>query len=284
MGDNPDLRELTIAVIGMGLMGGSLLMALQSKCRKLIGIDENPEIIALAEQLDLAEVISDDPGASLSEADVIVLATPVFSILSYLHEIPSLFAGSAIVLDLGSTKEEIFRVMEGLPARFDPIGGHPMCGKEKGSLKNADPQIYQEARFALTPLNRTSLRARHIAEQIVIAVGALPLWIDPVTHDIWTASTSHFPYLIANLLAACTPAESQPLVGPGFRSTSRLAGTNVTMMMDTILTNRERILSAAEIFINHFNSLVSALEAQNFDLLHTQLVQGRERYLSLTDG
>jgi prephenate dehydrogenase len=145
-----------------------------------------------------------------------------------------------------STKTEILHAMQDLPERFDPIGLHPMSGKEKSGPMNADPAIFKNAPFALVPLERTSARARTLAEQLALLVGSCPLWLDADTHDRWVAATSHVPFLVSSALVAATPLEAAPLVGSGFRSTTRLVGTSTSMMMDILATNRANILHALQ--------------------------------------
>ena len=184
----------------------------------------------------------------LPEADVIVLATPVNSIIELLRDLPEYHSGPAVVMDLGSTKSDIMRTMDALPSRFDPIGGHPVCGRISTGLMYADAKIYHGAPFALTPLPRTSNHARSIAEELVEAVNAEPLWLDAVAHDTWVAATSHLPYLLAiGLLGATTP-EASAVIGPGFVGASRLAASNPEMMKDIFLTNREAVLEVIRKF------------------------------------
>ncbi|MDV7397364.1 prephenate dehydrogenase/arogenate dehydrogenase family protein, partial [Arthrospira platensis SPKY1] len=116
-------------------------------------------------------------------------------------------------LDLCSTKTEILAAMDRLPANFDPIGGHPMCGKETSGLENADPAIYREAPFAIVPLERTSPAALALTGELIQTIGARPLLLDPATHDAWTAATSHFPYLLTAALVLSTPPDAAPLIG-----------------------------------------------------------------------
>lgn len=134
--------------------------------------------------------------------------------------------------------------MQALPARFDPLGGHPMCGKEQGSLAAADGSLFEQHVFAFTPLERSSARARRLAEEVARTVGARPLWLDAVSHDRWTAASSHLPYWLASALAGSTPPEAAPLIGPGFASTSRVAASPPGMMLDVLLTNQANLLEA----------------------------------------
>lgn len=284
------LAETRIAILGLGLMGGSLALALRgapgpgvshlpasSKCALLIGIEKNPETLALARQRGLADLLSSDPAELLPQADFIILATPVRAILSLLEALPSLHPGPAVVLDLGSTKSEITAAMRRLPARFDPIGGHPMCGKERSSLELADALLYQDAPFALAPLPQTTSPAKALVEELVREIGARPFWVEAETHDRWVAATSHLPYLLANTLAAVTPAEAAPLAGPGYRSTSRLAVSPVDLMVDVLATNRLPVLAALRRFQAQLELIEGCLESGDEQLLHERLAKAAHK-------
>jgi prephenate dehydrogenase len=181
-------------------------------------------------------------------------------------------------MDLGSTKKTIVETMETLPTRFDPIGGHPMCGKEKASIKHADQDLFNKAPFPLVRLERTSANAQTLAKQVVEAIGAFPVWLDAEIHDNWTAKTSHMPYLISNSLAAVTPLEAAILIGPGFRSTSRLAGSKIEMMMDILISNRSNILQALRDYEGSLLEIIKHLEQEDYQSLQELLVQGETQY------
>jgi prephenate dehydrogenase len=187
-----------------------------------------------------------------------------------------------VVLDLGSTKQQIAAAMERLPSRFDPLGGHPMCGKESSSLQNAEAGLFQGAPFAFTPLRRTSPRALAFAEEIAREIGAAPVWLDPETHDRWVAAVSHVPFLIANVLAYATPGEAAPLVGPGFRSTTRLAVTPTPVVRDILATNRENILESLGRFRELLEELEGILASGDEAALVEKLERGADRQRALT--
>jgi prephenate dehydrogenase len=293
--DEPDfetdfLHASRVVIWGLGLMGGSLALALKGKCRGLVGIDADLATIALARERGivdavwLAAEVESNPAAALAGADLIVLATPVRVILATLQRLGELCPGPAVVIDLGSTKQQIVAAMAQLPERFDPLGGHPMCGKEKFSLQYAEAGLYQNAPFALAALERTSPRARRLAEELVRAVGARPIWLDPADHDRWVAATSHAPFLVASALAGSTALEVSALVGPGFRSTARLAGSSPGMMADILATNAENIRES----IHHFRERLDVYERLLAEGAHAALAQefesSRERYQALVDG
>lgn len=275
------LSRSSIAILGLGLMGGSLAMALRGRCASLLGVDPDLQALALAEDWRVVDRSSTSAADILPQADLIILAAPVGAIIELLARLPDLHPGSPVVIDLGSTKQSILAAMQALPARFDPLGGHPMCGKEVSTLRHAEAGLYRGATFAFTPLARSSSRARLLADELALAVGAIPLWLDAETHDRWVAATSHLPYLIASALVAATPQDAFPLVGPGLRSTARLAGSSVPMMVDILETNRTNVLEASRRFRQALDALEAFLEAGDLAMLHQHLIQGAERYQAL---
>jgi len=275
------LSRAHVAVLGLGLMGGSIALALRGRCRTLTAIDPDPAVLNLAARMNLGAVLALEPAGALAAADLIILAAPVRQILNLLNQLPGLHPQAPIVLDIGSTKANILQAMDRLPARFIPLGGHPICGKEKGSLKEADPALYHNAPFVFCPLPRTSQLARRVAVELAQTLGALPLWMDAASHDRWIASSSHLPYLLANALAASTPPEAKPLIGPGFRSTTRVGATPSAMMLDVLLTNRENILAAAAAFTSCFEQLTGLLERRDEAGLLQLLDEGSASQISL---
>ena len=225
-------------------MGGSLALALRGQCASISGYDPDSNAISLALEKQIVSYASQDLRSVLERADLVILAAPVLSIISCLHDLPDLLPQQAIIMDIGSTKKDIVEAMATLPPRFDPIGGHPMCGKETSSLRNAEAALFHGKPFVLVPLLRTSPHAQMIAKQLVEAVEAHPLIMDAPTHDQWTAVTSHLPYLLSSALVLSTPLEVAPLIGPGYRSTTRLALSSPNMMVDVLVTNRVHLLQA----------------------------------------
>jgi prephenate dehydrogenase len=243
MTEDYDLASMQVAILGLGLMGGSLAMALRGRCAALLGVDTDPATLDLARRMGLADQLSPEAADLLPLADLVILAAPVRVILSLLEDLPDLHPGRAVVIDLGSTKVQIVQAMARLPDRLIPLGGHPICGKERGALANAEAGLYAGAAFVLTPTPCTSSGAAVLGEQLVRALGARPVWLDAETHDAWVALTSHLPYLAANALAYNTPYEARPVAGPGFHSSARLASTPVGIMLDILMTNQEPILA-----------------------------------------
>ena len=270
-------------------MGGSLALGLRGKCAALYGIDPHLPTLELALSQHIVDYADKDPASALSGAlaqskgiDMIILATPVPAILTLLEQLPSLTSNSCIIMDLGSTKKMIVEAMSRLPERFDPVGGHPICGKEKLSLANAERTLYYAAPFLLTPLERTSKRAISAANQIIEALGAKGKIIDAVEHDRILASTSHLPFLLASALALTTPDDYSSFIGTGFKSTSRVAGTSSSMMLGVLQSNRENVLDALHGMQNQLAEIESALSSEDFATLESILNEARATYQSIT--
>ena len=278
------LQNAKIVIVGLGLMGGSLALALQGKCAALYGIDSNHATLQLALDKRIVDEADSDLArlSALPQVDLVILATPVLTIIDFIKKLPSLIQKSCIILDLGSTKKDIVQAMSALPESFDPIGGHPVCGKEKLGLENADARLFQNAPFIITPLERTTRRARNAAEQVVSVIGAHLIEMDAEEHDRALAFTSHLPFLISSVLALSTPVEYSLLIGTGFRSTSRLAGTPSHMMMGILKSNRDNILNAIQTFRTSLNNFEAVLQDENYSQLEMIIDQSRISYHLIT--
>ncbi len=262
-------------------MGGSLALALKGKCATLYGIDSHPAALELAIDKQIVDQAEGAPAQGLAQADLVILATPVPAIIDILQKLPSLIQRPCIVLDLGSTKKVILRAMSALPENFDPVGGHPICGKETLGLENAEAGLYQDAPFVVTAMERTTQRARSAVEKIILAIGARLIEMDAEDHDRILASTSHLPFLLSSALSLSTPQSYSSFVGTGFKSTSRLAGTPSHMTLGILQSNRENILSALQTFRNSLDQVESALQNENYLQLESILNQSRSAYQSL---
>jgi prephenate dehydrogenase len=271
------LAEGRVAVVGLGLMGGSLAGALRGRCRAVVGVARRTETIEAALARGLVDQGTTDLASGVGQADVVVLATPVRVILRLLDEIGPLLPDGCLLMDLGSTKAQIVARMAALPAHIQLLGGHPMCGREVSGIAAADTTLYQDHTFVLTPLPRTSQAALALGRALVKAAGARPLILDPDRHDRLVATASHLPYLLACALvgAAETAASTDPTVwdvaASGFRDTSRLAASDVTMMLDILLTNREAVLEALNTCDEQIRHLTRLVEARDEQGLRTML-------------
>jgi len=288
MEDGFRLRNAKIGIIGLGLMGGSLAKALKGKCESLFGFDTHLPTLELGLATQTVDFASTFPSPNLGEglgvrADVLILATPVNIILDIIPRLPSFIKQNCTLIDLGSTKKSIVDSMNQLPENFEVIGAHPICGKEKLGLENADANLYQNAPFVITPLTRTTSNAKSAVTQIISAIGANCIEMSAEAHDHALAFTSHLPFLISSALAKTLPKEFSELIGPGFRSTSRLAGTPAHMMMGILDSNRENVLQTIQSFRESLNVIEENLQSKNFSQLEETLNQSQLAYQEIVN-
>ena len=276
-----DLAECRVAIIGLGLMGSSLAGALRGKCRAVIGVARRAETVTEALTQRLIDTGMTELADGVSDADIVILATPVRTIIELVRTIGPLLPAGALLLDVGSTKAEIVAAMETLPTHVQPLGGHPMCGKELSGITAADPALYQGKTFILTPLDRTTPDALALGKALVAAIGAHPLILDPIRHDRLVATLSHLPYLLAGALVrtadltTSTDPAAWEIVATGFRDTSRVAASDVTMMTDILLTNREEILSALVAYRDQLDLLMELVRGGDEEQMRTALSEIR---------
>jgi prephenate dehydrogenase len=264
------LQESTVAIIGLGLMGSSLALALraQNTCRKILGITRNPDVRDAAVKNAAVDAASADLMLA-SEADIIVLATPVRTILEQLSRVGQVAREGVIIMDLGSTKRTIVQAMAALPPYVEPIGAHPMCGKEAFGFDAADATLYRNAAFILTPLARTSASALALITSLATTIGARPIVLDAERHDKIVAMTSHLPFTLASTLMtaadelAHADGSVYALAASGFRDTSRLAASDTTMMLDILLTNRENVVGVMRAYSRHLVALAELIDQQD---------------------
>lgn len=258
------LQGKTITIVGLGLMGGSLALALRDYPVQLVGVEVDKATRQAARTQGVVDAVTPSLAEGVAGADLVILATPVQTTLVLLGRLPQVRAEGYTVLDLGSTKEEICAALSRLPAGIAAVGGHPMCGKETAGLAAAEKTLYQGATFVLCRTVRTTTVAEALVLALVKAVGALPLFLDPAGHDALVALVSHLPYFVAAaLMAEAAAAEDDhawAVSASGFRDTARLAGSDPRMMRDIVLTNRPAILGRLRAYQGRLAQLVALLE------------------------
>ena len=280
--EEDEFTKSIFVVIGLGLIGGSLALRLKGRKQTILAVDPDPFTREYAVTHKVVERISADPTELIPQADVIILSAPVDAILRLIPSLPDLHPGSPIVLDLGSTKVQICQALSELPPRFEVIGGHPICGKAAGGIRHADPNIFQGSTFAYSLLTLTQKRTQRFAEWLAQALGADAIWVESLIHDRWVASTSHLPYLISSALSLITPAEALRLVGPGFASSTRLAGSPSSVMVPILETNREFVLKTITRFREQLGVMEAELRSENYSELGSLLDRAKNQRDLLT--
>lgn len=272
-----------LAVVGLGLMGGSLALALRQHADKITGIELNAESRAYALANKIVDAATDDLKAGVSEADTVILAAPVQMIRSMVEQrIGSYLRSNTLLIDIGGTKQDICAAMGRLPVGIHAIGGHPMTGKEISGVQGSDANLYKGRPFVLCPTRRTTPATRLRALEFVAALEAVPFEMEAERHDHLVAAISHLPYLLSSALVATVAREGEAdstvweLAAGGFRDMSRLAGQDVQMMGDVVSTNTQAVATLLALFRMQLAMLEAMLISRDDQKLAEFLRPARE--------
>lgn len=238
-----------IAIIGMGLIGGSLALALKKSGYggKIIGYDLSKEALVEAKAIGAIDFAYEDPNKAIKNADLIVMAVPVGYYKQVFQEIAAYLPKDVVITDVGSVKGYVEALVDQhLPTDIQFLGGHPMAGSEKGGIKAATPFLYENAYYFLTPNGNTSRNTIEKVENLVKAIGAYPVIVEAHEHDKIVAQISHIPHLAAVMLASLLEKRNSTsyisFVGGGFRDTTRIAAGNPNMWKDIFFFNKGEVL------------------------------------------
>ncbi len=249
-----------MAIVGLGLLGGSLGLALKKAgfAGRILGSARRAETRAQALAMGAVDEAHAEPIEAVHGADLVILATPVAAILDNLPRLQPHLPPRALVTDVGSTKR---RICEHAAKLYDQrpmfLGGHPMAGKERSGLENADARLFEGARYVLTPLkpeHSGDLRVQAF-RALIASIGARAITSDPASHDVAVAYLSHLPQLLSSGLAGLVEEKnaagglSLELAATGFRDVTRLADSPYSVWRDICLTNTENIQMALDALI-----------------------------------
>ncbi len=275
-----------LAIVGLGLMGGSMALALRPYVDTITAVELDPGARDFALANKLVDCATDDLKAGVSDADVVILAAPVRAIISMIrNRIGAYLRSNTLLIDIGSTKEDIIDAMGVLPIGIQAIGGHPMTGKEQSGIEASDATLYRGRPFVLVATRRTTPATRLRALALVEALGAVPIEMDAHRHDRVVAAISHLPYLLSAALVATVAQEGDAddavwkLAAGGFRDTSRLAAQDVQMMGDILSTNTQAVATLLAYFRMQLAILEAMLISRDEQKLAERLTPIREARL-----
>lgn len=257
-----------LAIVGLGLIGGSLARALRQAgvVNEIVGCGRNEANLQLAVKLGVVDRYSLDVKEAVAGADVVVLAMPVCATATVYAAMQAGLAENAVVTDVGSTKGSVvsdLRAQLGaLPTNFVP--GHPIAGTENSGVDASFAALFEQRRVILTPEPETAVPALNAIRVLWECAGASVVEMDAAHHDEVLAATSHLPHLLAYSLVdtLATMEESREIFGfaaGGFRDFTRIASSSPEMWADIVLANRDALLPVADRFIDDMQALKQAI-------------------------
>lgn len=257
-----------ISIIGVGLLGGSLGLAVRQRrlAGQIAGYVRRTASLKDCERAGAVDYATTDLLAATWNADLVILCTPLAQMRPLVKQmLPALKCG-AIVTDVGSVKAGVVRELEPLVAKAGAhfVGSHPMAGAEKTGVAAARSDLFDQAACVVTPTRKTNRSAQNKVERLWEAVGCRVLKLTPQTHDTIVSRSSHLPHLIAATLASlvlnpASPKQQSALCATGFRDTTRIASGSPEMWHDIALANRLNLTRAINLFIADLQKLQKAM-------------------------
>jgi prephenate dehydrogenase len=240
-----------VAIIGLGLIGGSIGLALKQPAKSewdIIGYVRRPEVASTALSSGVVDKIETSLTETVKEAELIIIATPVLTIKEILSQIAGHLPLGCVVTDTASTKVQVMKwAKEILPPTVDFIGGHPMAGRETYGIQAAKVDLFQGCTYCLTPSEKASPKSIDKVTSMVKKLGALPFFIDAQEHDKLVAGVSHLPMLLSAALVSVTTKnpswhKMSQLAASGYHDLTRLASGNPEVNAHICLSNKEAIV------------------------------------------
>ncbi len=267
-------QEVKVLLIGLGLMGGSLGLALRESPRVLNIMGFDSDSAALQKAIDIG--IIDRPvslESGIPEADIIFICTPLGSYPALLGSIRAELKPGTIISDVGSTKEHVMKLFQELPEQVWGIGGHPMAGSEIKGIHGADRYLFENAVYCLTPAPGLPETVLDSLVDLLGVTGARIKIMDAAAHDELVATVSHVPHLAAVALVNLTGGSDAHLMmaAGGFRDTTRIASSNPEIWNDILFFNRNHILNKLDSLITNLHILRDALLSSDADYINDEL-------------
>lgn len=277
---------MRLAVIGVGLIGGSFALALKAAkaVEHVVGVGRNSANLELARSRGIIDAVAADPASAARHADLVLVAAPVGQ---YARIFSALMSTKAVITDGGSTKRDVVatarKALGANLARFVP--GHPIAGAERSGAAAADAELFRGRRVVLTPLKETSAEAASVVEEAWKQCGARVSRMDPAEHDAVLATVSHLPHLLAFALVhevarRANSAELFSFAAGGFRDFTRIASSHPEMWRDICVANRDRVLDEVRRFSAKLDQVKALLERPvELEKLFAEAREARDKWI-----
>ena len=260
----------TVAIVGVGLIGGSIGLALRARgsTGRVVGVGRDASRLDKARRLGAIDEATTDPDEAASIADVVVVCTPVDRVACDILRAARAGPESVLITDAGSTKRAIVEAAEAdESARAKFVAAHPIAGSERSGAAHARADLFEGRICVLTPTDRTPPDRLDRARAFWSMLGCKTVDLDPTTHDAHLARTSHLPHAVAAALASLVGPDLVPLAAGAYRDGTRVAGADAALWAPIFLENRRAVLDALDAFDRSLASFRAALESGNDQMI-----------------
>lgn len=269
-----------VAVIGVGLIGGSIGLGLRRRglAREVVGVGRSKDSLQKAKQVGAVDRTTLDLADGVAQADLIIVCTPVGRIVADVRAAAAASRRQALITDVGSTKARIVAELDGaLPGGVRFVGSHPLAGSEKNGPAAADADLFVDRTVVVTPADSTRADDLAALGDFWASLGANVVQMSPADHDRALAATSHLPHLVAAALAAATSPGDLPLTASGWADTTRVAAGDPELWSQIFLSNQAHVLAAIERYGEVLDDMREAIEAGDVGLLVRLLAEAKSR-------
>ncbi len=253
--------DLTVAVVGLGLIGGSMALGLKGKVGQLRGLDIDPEVLSEAAGRDLADELSDDPAQVLPGADLVIVALYPQAAQRFILEHQELMDPGTLITDVAGIKAQMVATLQkALRPDLEYLGGHPMAGREGAGLRQAREEMFLGSYYILTPTSQNRARSVRTLEEIVGLLGPRKVvCLEPEKHDRLMAYTSQLPHVLAVLLMNGFTEDSRFLLGGSFQDGTRVATINEHLWSELFRANQGPLEEELVAFRDRLDQFLAAL-------------------------
>jgi len=258
------------AIVGVGLIGGSLGLALKRRglAGEVVGSGWRESTLRRARERGAIDRWTLDAAEAADGADLVALCTPVRHVTEKAEEALAGMGPGSVLTDVASTKATLTRAIEGLlPDGVAFVPGHPMAGSEKQGIESARADLFEGESCILTPTDKTPSQALGTVRGVWEGVGARVELLDPEEHDRIMAQVSHLPHLVATMVVNAVADEDLRHAARGMKDATRIAGSDAGLWVDILKDNREKLLAALEQFGDQLDAARSALECSDWERL-----------------
>ena len=276
-----------VTIVGLGLIGGSLGMAVKRRriAREVVGLSRHPATLRRAKARRAIDVGTTDPERAVRDADLVILATPVDTIVPYAKRLARSMRPGSVLTDVGSTKARIVTALErSLPKHVAFVGGHPIAGSEQRGIEAAHAALFAGTLCILTPTTRTPRRALERVIRLWKPLTGHVITMSPTQHDRLLAGTSHLPHLLAYGLSLSGDPASLPRTPRSFLDMTRLAKSDPGLWDDIFLTNRAEVLAAMDRFEGRWRTIRRLIARPDRAALRRLLARAKATRDALNDS
>ena len=268
-----------VTIVGVGFMGGSLGMALRQHklAREVVGLSSRPSSLVEAIKVGAIDEAITDVDKAIRHADLVVLATPVESIIKLFPTINPFLRRGCIITDLGSTKAEIVETAESLTHPSFFVGSHPLVGSEKKGVENARADLFDKAVCLMTPTKMTNPMIKEKVKYLWTKLGAQVKFLLPEEHDEILAYVSHLPHVLAYALMEMIPDKYMEYGAGGLKDTTRIASSSPQIWHDICFSNPKNVVKSLDQLVKVLSEIRKAIVGRDNRALMNHFMKGKEK-------